>query len=105
MCSFSGRLLLYNLLALTATNTFQHEVASVGVLDPRTNLFEQDDLPRTSASAVVSLTKVGNDGSPVDTFPLGECEGDCDNDSECAVRFGSHFIQLFRLPSLICSCS
>ena len=32
-----------------------------------------------------SLAQVGNNGSPVDFFPLGNCEGDCDNDTECAV--------------------
>ena len=27
---------------------------------------------------------MGNDGSPAKNFPLGVCEGDCDNDEECA---------------------
>jgi len=26
---------------------------------------------------------VGNNGSPSDRFPLGECEGDCDGDGKC----------------------
>lgn len=30
------------------------------------------------------LWKVGNNGAPADAFPLGACDGDCDNDSECA---------------------
>jgi len=30
------------------------------------------------------LAKVGNDGLPVEVFPLGPCEGDCDSDKECA---------------------
>ena len=29
-------------------------------------------------------TWVGNNGRPADAFPLQECQGDCDNDSECA---------------------
>jgi hypothetical protein len=29
------------------------------------------------------LVYVGNGGVPADKFPLGKCEGDCDNDSEC----------------------
>lgn len=29
------------------------------------------------------LWQVGNNGSPAKGFPLGECEGDCDNDKEC----------------------
>jgi len=29
------------------------------------------------------LNKVGNGGSPEELFPLDECLGDCDNDSEC----------------------
>ena len=31
-----------------------------------------------------SLTNKGNNGSPSSVFPLGECQGDCDNDNECA---------------------
>jgi hypothetical protein len=26
----------------------------------------------------------GDNGSPAINFPLGECDGDCDNDAECA---------------------
>ena len=31
------------------------------------------------------LTRVGNGWNPYDFFPLGLCQGDCDNDSECQV--------------------
>ena len=27
---------------------------------------------------------MGNNGAPAELFPLGLCEGDCDNDGECA---------------------
>jgi hypothetical protein len=30
------------------------------------------------------LEQVGNNGIPAENFPLGVCEGDCDNDGECA---------------------
>lgn len=30
------------------------------------------------------LFRMGNNGDPVENFPLGACDGDCDNDSECA---------------------
>jgi hypothetical protein len=30
------------------------------------------------------LNYVGDNGSPLDVFPLHLCEGDCDNDSDCA---------------------
>jgi len=30
-----------------------------------------------------TLKYVGNDGIPVEAFPLGECEGDCDTDDDC----------------------
>ena len=30
------------------------------------------------------LWEVGNNGVPAEAFPLKACEGDCDNDSECA---------------------
>ena len=29
------------------------------------------------------LAVIANNGSPSELFPLGNCEGDCDNDSEC----------------------
>lgn len=29
------------------------------------------------------IEKVGNNGSPRDVFPLGRCQGDCDDDDEC----------------------
>ena len=29
------------------------------------------------------LEEVGNNGEPADVFPLGQCQGDCDNDEEC----------------------
>ena len=32
-----------------------------------------------------SLTYSGNNSSPVENFPLGVCQGDCDNDGECEV--------------------
>lgn len=31
-----------------------------------------------------TLVRVGNDGEPAAAFPLGRCEGDCDNDGDCA---------------------
>lgn len=30
------------------------------------------------------LFQVGNNGEPLDKFPLSHCEGDCDNDEECS---------------------
>mmetsp|Transcript_2625 Transcript_2625/g.5642 ORF Transcript_2625/g.5642 Transcript_2625/m.5642 type:complete len:440 (-) Transcript_2625:343-1662(-) len=42
-------------------------------------------LPTSSAptSAIATLVDIGNGGLPAADFPLGECQGDCDNDSEC----------------------
>lgn len=37
---------------------------------------------------LVALNKIGNNGLPAEVFPLGLCEGDCDNDSECAPGLG-----------------
>eukprot|EP00581_Thalassiosira_minuscula_P006350 CAMPEP_0183748818 /NCGR_PEP_ID=MMETSP0737-20130205/67967_1 /TAXON_ID=385413 /ORGANISM="Thalassiosira miniscula, Strain CCMP1093" /LENGTH=473 /DNA_ID=CAMNT_0025984557 /DNA_START=468 /DNA_END=1888 /DNA_ORIENTATION=+ len=31
----------------------------------------------------IPLEKVGNNGNPSGIFPLGPCQGDCDNDNEC----------------------
>lgn len=33
-----------------------------------------------------SLVLTGDNGSPIEAFPLGLCEGDCDGDGDCAVR-------------------
>jgi hypothetical protein len=38
----------------------------------------------TSSGSGPALKRKGNNGSPSSAFPLGMCEGDCDNDSECA---------------------
>ena len=32
-----------------------------------------------------ALTYKGNNGWPRDAFPLGNCQGDCDNDNDCQV--------------------
>ena len=32
----------------------------------------------------IPLQSIGNNGIPSEVFPLGECQGDCDNDAECA---------------------
>ena len=33
---------------------------------------------------LLELNMIGNDGSPSSLYPLGLCQGDCDNDAECA---------------------
>lgn len=49
-------------------------------------------VPAPTMAPVVAQTEfpplrdVGNNGSPSESFPLGECEGDCDNDNECEVN-------------------
>merc|ERR1711935_267629 len=30
-----------------------------------------------------SLQNIGNNGKPANVFPLGQCQGDCDDDNEC----------------------
>jgi hypothetical protein len=40
-------------------------------------------LASMTIGGVNSLELVGNNGSPTDTFPLGLCQGDCDNDIQC----------------------
>ncbi|KAI2504381.1 Bacterial protein of unknown function (DUF839) [Fragilaria crotonensis] len=37
----------------------------------------------TVTGDVYALDIIGNNGSPSDVFPLGLCQGDCDNDIEC----------------------
>jgi len=38
----------------------------------------------TDPPGVITTKEKGDNGSPAEAFPLGECEGDCDNDNECA---------------------
>jgi hypothetical protein len=38
----------------------------------------------SSSSGSSSVQRVGNDGSPSSAFPLGKCQGDCDNDGDCS---------------------
>jgi hypothetical protein len=38
----------------------------------------------SSSGGSSSVVRVGNDGSPSSAFPLKKCQGDCDNDGDCA---------------------
>ena len=40
--------------------------------------------PPPPRALAASLKYVGNDWDPIDKFPLNECEGDCDEDKDCA---------------------
>lgn len=40
----------------------------------------QKPTPRPTS---LELDELGNDGFPANVFPLGRCQGDCDNDDEC----------------------
>ena len=42
---------------------------------------------QSSAPPVKDLVIAGNNGEPLEAFPLGLCEGDCDNDSECQLGY------------------
>lgn len=39
----------------------------------------------TAPTNSLTLRYAGDNGSPLDAFPLGECEGDCDSDNDCEV--------------------
>merc|ERR1712238_572126 len=39
--------------------------------------------PTITETTFPKLTYVGNNGNPPESFPLGNCQGDCDRDSEC----------------------
>ena len=56
--------------------------------------FPQTTLPPTkapvtfepsSSPTLPQLETVGNNGVPEDSFPLGRCQADCDDDSDCEV--------------------
>ncbi len=37
----------------------------------------------TTTTTILTLSDIGNDGEPAEVFPLSECQGDCDKDSDC----------------------
>lgn len=37
-----------------------------------------------TTTTILTLSDIGNDGKPAEVFPLSECQGDCDKDSDCA---------------------
>ena len=39
----------------------------------------------SSSPTLPQLETVGNNGVPEDSFPLGRCQADCDDDSDCEV--------------------
>jgi len=44
------------------------------------------DSPTTEpidSTSTLPLQDIGNNGVPAEVFPLGQCQGDCDNDGEC----------------------
>ena len=43
-----------------------------------------EPIPHVVRRNLKSLVLKGNDGKPSSSFPLGECEGDCDIDADCA---------------------
>lgn len=49
--------------------------ASTPLLD---DLFEETEMAQ--------LATAGNNGVPSEAFPLGNCQGDCDDDDDCSVR-------------------
>jgi hypothetical protein len=53
---------------------------------PPSSAPSQSAPPSLSPSFSLALVYIGDDGDPAANFPLGECEGDCDDDDECAVR-------------------
>jgi len=63
-------------------------VAALGLLSPASarigvsNQLNQRSLQEDTLGLPI-LRLVGNNGSPESAFPLGECQGDCDNDLEC----------------------
>ena len=57
--------------------------------------------PTKRPSSTPLLTFVGNDGG--DMFPLGRCEGDCDNDSECKVSLKEHLGENNMISSFVLS--
>ena len=79
-----------HVLDLDAKHLHVHVNSIDSTLDPWTATVEFWTVNQPTSSPTPlppPLVHAGNNGSPASAFPLGECEGDCDNDSECQVRY------------------
>ena len=56
------------------------EDSSAGASTEETTTIEETTSTEETSNV---LEEVGNNGEPADVFPLGQCQGDCDNDDEC----------------------
>lgn len=52
--------------------------------DPWESQADSTPASTTNSTASYTLDRVGNNGIPAENFPLQKCQGDCDDDSECA---------------------
>ena len=46
-----------------------------------------DDWDYCYAPPVGTLVLMGDEDEPIENFPLGTCQGDCDSDADCEVSF------------------
>ena len=53
--------------------------------EPRKDSYIQENVGNdVRRDLLIPLQHIGNNGEPSSAFPLGECQGDCDNDGDCA---------------------
>ena len=55
-----------------------------GLLIARLTFTQAEVIEEEELSPMEELTIVGDNGEPEDVFPLSVCQGDCDDDDECA---------------------
>ena len=78
--SIHSCVLLWSML-FSVADTMQFNFFQKYVLQPT-------DSPTSSYSPTTSdipLQRLGNNGSPAEFFPLGQCQGDCDSKADCQV--------------------
>ena len=62
----------------------QLSMPSTGALTPAPTPAKTGEDGGVGTPAEGELVNVGDEGEPADAFPLGRCEGDCDEDDDCA---------------------
>jgi len=66
---------------------------------PMTDDYHPDEQEDYNDGGEMLLIHVGDNGHPSESFPLGECEGDCDSDHEVRIRY--YLLQRLRFFHLL----
>lgn len=75
--------LCFTITASAAVARTDNDNKHVNIRRRRQHLRKDSSEDTSSAVTLPTIKEVGNNGNSTSVFPLEECKGDCDNDSEC----------------------